>query len=147
MTSRSGWPEARRFRLRPSTALFRLILAGPVVEAGLVLGLPVGLAYGVAFVLATGFGLALTLGLTPWLYHYWLRHRLAGKGVCRNGCSRFLSGVHCSNEGGCRYRTPASFGTGNYWTIWLQRQKPTGKGRATRSRYFSTMASVRADTC
>jgi hypothetical protein len=80
------------------------ILAGMItgLEAGLVLGRLAGLVFGVTFGVAAGFGLALTFGLTPWVYHYWLRHRLARQGLLPRRLQDFLDWCGFQSRGWLR---------------------------------------------
>jgi hypothetical protein len=64
---------------------------------GLVRGLPAGLAYGLAYGLAFGLIYGLLGGLAPWLYHHWLRGRLARQGLFPRRLRDFLD--WCASPG------------------------------------------------
>ncbi|MCA1680821.1 MAG: hypothetical protein LC777_18680 [Actinobacteria bacterium] len=64
------------------------LLAG--LFLGLNAGLIVGLVYGLVYVLLVGLVAGLISGLDAWLYHYWLRWRLAARDVLPPELPAFL---------------------------------------------------------
>lgn len=80
------------------------------VVSGLALGLislvlfgrAAALAFGLAWAVVMGLNFGLTGGLAPWFYHYWLRRRLARRGLLPRRLKEFLDWCASPNRGWMR---------------------------------------------